>query len=65
MNAEKIALIASLKKKRGNIKRRLTNFVNLLDSITPDTNIKILDLENRLNEKHIPLLQEFENTRTN
>ena len=60
MNADQIAMITSLKKKRGNIKRRLTNFENLLDSITPEINIETLDLENRLKEKHLPLLQEFE-----
>ena len=60
MNAEQIAVVASLKKKRGNIKRKLTNFETLLDSITPETDIEILDLENRLREKHIPLMEEFE-----
>ena len=38
----------SLKKKRGNIKRQLTNFQSILNPISDDTDLLILDLDARL-----------------
>ena len=51
---------AVLKKKRGSLKRQLTTFEHLLESITINTDLESLDLETRFKEKLLPILKEFE-----
>ena len=52
--------VTSCKIKRGIITGKLTNFEKSLDSITVETDAETLDIETRLKEKHLSLLQEFE-----
>ena len=50
--------VSKLKKLRGSIKRQLTAFHNVLNSITEDTDLEALDLQGRL-DKHLTYWDEF------
>ncbi|XP_033222615.1 uncharacterized protein LOC117176472 [Belonocnema kinseyi] len=52
--------LKEFKKQRENIKRQLTTFEKLLDSVTDETNIENLDLEDRFKDLILPLNKEFE-----
>ena len=53
------AQISDLKKQRGNIKRLLTNFETLLNSINSETDLETLDLESR-SQRHSELWDRFD-----
>ena len=52
--------IKRLKRKLGGVKSQLTSLEKFLESITHETNIEILDLESRFEQKVLPLSEKFE-----